>query len=81
MHPCHGGALLHMMLICFNRPPAHSCKCHRRMARAEVLAELETNRQIGSQTRCWKGGQLVEDDQGTLKAFFASKDAVRARSK
>jgi len=42
----------------------------RHISRAEVVAELEANKQLGAQTGCWKNGMLVDDDKGTLAAHF-----------
>ncbi|PNH06432.1 hypothetical protein TSOC_007217 [Tetrabaena socialis] len=37
---------------------------------AEVEEVYERNKAIGAATGCWKGGILVEDDDGTLKKFM-----------
>jgi len=42
----------------------------RRLSRAEVAAEAARNRAAGAATGCWKGGVLVEDDRGSVRAHF-----------
>ena len=40
----------------------------------EVEAIQAAHHKLGEQTGCWKGGMLVEDDNGTLAAAMASVD-------
>lgn len=35
--------------------------------REAVDAEYEKNKAIGAKTGCWKGGVLVEDDNGSVR--------------
>eukprot|EP00877_Chromochloris_zofingiensis_P005773 jgi/Chrzof1/15197/Cz09g31090.t1 len=42
-----------------------------KFTKAAAEAELESNKQIGAETGCWKHGMLVDDDKGTLKAYLA----------
>jgi hypothetical protein len=40
--------------------------------RAAVEAEQQSNKEIGERTGCWKSGVLVEDDRGSVAAYFKS---------
>lgn len=44
--------------------------------RAAALAEHAKHRAIGEQTGCWKGGVLVEDDNGSVAKALAEWDAA-----
>lgn len=43
--------------------------------RATVDAEREKHRQLGEKLGCWKGGVLVEDDNGSVAKALAEAEA------
>jgi len=40
--------------------------------RAAVDAEYAANKALGERLGCWKGGALVEDDAGSVRAALAA---------
>ena len=44
--------------------------------KAAVEAEYAKNKAIGEATGCWKNGQLVEDDKGTVKKYMEAQAAA-----
>lgn len=41
---------------------------------AAVQAEYEKHKKLGEELGCWKGGVLVENDEGSVAAALASLD-------
>eukprot|EP00198_Chlamydomonas_reinhardtii_P010015 XP_001699352.1 predicted protein [Chlamydomonas reinhardtii] len=44
-------------------------------SKAKVDAEYAKNKAIGEATGCWKAGQLVEDDHGSVRKYFEAQQA------